>query len=94
MTVEEREGAVWLRVRVQPRASRSEIAGEHDGALRVRVAAPPVDGKANRELERFLAKKLRVPPSRVSVVAGERGKNKLIRIDGVDESAVRDALGL
>jgi uncharacterized protein (TIGR00251 family) len=94
MTIEQREGATWLRLRVQPRAPRTEIVGEHDGALRIRVAAPPVDGEANHELVRFIAKKLRIAPSRVSIVSGEAGRNKRIRIDGVGADTVRDALGL
>lgn len=76
----EDSAGVILQVRVVPRASRSEIAGVHDGALRIRIAAPPVDGAANRELCRFLSKKLKVPPAAVTLVAGTNSKNKAIRI--------------
>jgi uncharacterized protein (TIGR00251 family) len=64
------DGALTFAVRVVPRASRSEVAGEHDGALRVRVAAPPVDGAANEELIRTLARALRVPARDVRIMSG------------------------
>lgn len=94
MEIVERNGTVLLRVRAQPRASRTEFAGEHDGALRIRLAAPPVDGEANRELIRFLAGTLGVSRAQVTVRSGESGRNKLVAIAGVDPAAVRRALGL
>jgi uncharacterized protein (TIGR00251 family) len=92
LRIEQRGGAVRIPVRAQPRASRSEIAGEHDGALRVRLAAPPVEGAANDELVRLLARVLDVPRSAVRVVAGERGRTKLVEVDGVDAETVLRAL--
>ncbi len=92
--MEQRPGAVRLSVRVQPRASRSEVVGEHDGALKVRLAAPPVEGEANRELVRFLGKLLGVAPSRLTVVAGATGKSKVVEIEGVTVPDVERALGL
>jgi len=83
---------VRLRIRAQPRASRTEITGEHGGALKVRLAAPPVDGDANRELVRFIAKVTRVPISAVRVVAGSSSRNKVIEIEGAELSAVIAAL--
>ncbi len=83
-----------LSVRAQPRASRSELAGEHDGALKVRLAAPPVEGEANRELVRFLAKLLDVARSRVAVVAGETGRNKVVEVEGLTPADVERRLGL
>ncbi|MGH7573735.1 MAG: DUF167 domain-containing protein [Longimicrobiales bacterium] len=85
---------VRLRVRVQPRASRTELAGEHDGALKVRLAASPVGGDANRELVRFVAKTLGVAPSRVRLVSGATSRSKTLEITGVDAEAVRVAFGL
>jgi uncharacterized protein (TIGR00251 family) len=76
----EDEHAITLTVRVVPRASRSEIAGYHDGALRVRVAAPPVEGAANRELIKFLSKSFRVPQNAVTIISGSNSRNKIIRI--------------
>jgi len=90
--IEERGGCVRLRIRVQPRASRTELAGEYGGALRVRVAAPPVDGEANDELTRWLAKTLGVARSRVRIVAGEAGRTKTIEIGDASAAAVLDAL--
>jgi uncharacterized protein (TIGR00251 family) len=72
-----------VRLRVQPRASRDEIAGWREGALAVRVTAPPVEGEANRAVVELLARALAVPRRTVSVVHGERGRDKLVRIDGL-----------
>ena len=79
----ERDGALLFKVRVVPRAYRSEIAGEHDGALRVRVAAPPVEGKANKALRVFLARRLAVPPSRIAITRGVGSRHKLVEIEGI-----------
>jgi len=94
LRIEERGGAVRIPVRAQPRASRSEIAGEHDGALRVRLAAPPVEGAANDELVRLLARVLGVPRSAVRIVAGERGRTKIVEVEGVDAATALRAFGL
>ena len=83
-----------IAIRVQPRAARDEIAGEREGALLVRVAAPPVDGKANDAVRKLLAKRLGVAPSRVSVVRGASGRDKLVEVEGVGEEALRRGLGL
>ncbi len=87
--LDEREGAVRFKVRVQPRASRSEVAGEYGDALKVRLAAPPVDGAANAELVAFLAKRLRVPKSAVVIVRGDKGRDKLIEVSGAGGDQVR-----
>ena len=78
---------ITFTVRVVPRASRSEIAGEFDGALRVRLAAPPVDGAANRELIRLLARELKVPQNAVDIVTGSASKRKTVRIRNVSDDA-------
>lgn len=67
-------------MRVVPRASRSGVAGEHDGALRVRVAAPPVDGAANEELVRTLARALNVAARDVEITSGHSSKLKQVRV--------------
>ncbi len=87
--LDEREGAVRFKVRVQPRASRSEVAGEYGDALKVRLAAPPVDGAANAELVAFLAKRLRVPKSAVVIVRSDKGRDKLIEVSGAGGDQVR-----
>ncbi|HEX6588994.1 MAG TPA: DUF167 domain-containing protein [Longimicrobiales bacterium] len=93
MKIEESAGGVRFRVRVQPRASNTEIAGAHGDAIRIRIAAPPVDGAANEELIRFLAKKLGVPRAGVTIVSGDSGRDKLIEISNARVADVRDALG-
>jgi uncharacterized protein len=83
-----------LRVRVQPRAPRSEIVGwRADGALSVRVAAPPVEGQANAALAALLADALDVRRTAVSVEHGARGRDKLVRIAGLTPTQVRQRLG-
>jgi uncharacterized protein (TIGR00251 family) len=79
---------VTLAVRLTPRAGRDEIGPRRDGVLQVKVKAPPVDGAANEALRRLVAKRLHVAPSRVEVVRGHRGREKLLAIDGVSEEAV------
>lgn len=88
------EGGVRLHVRVQPRASRSELAGLHAGRVRIRLAAPPVDGEANEELERFLAGMLSVPRRAVSLTSGRSSRQKTLVILGVTAAEARRALGL
>ncbi|HWV58005.1 MAG TPA: DUF167 domain-containing protein [Longimicrobiales bacterium] len=90
----QRGSAVRLRVRVQPRASRTEIAGEHDGALRVRLTSPPVEGAANRQLVELLADTFRIPKSAVRVVSGESGRSKLVELEGVSRDDVARVLGV
>jgi uncharacterized protein YggU (UPF0235/DUF167 family) len=68
--------------------------GERDGAVVIRVTAPPVDGKANAALCRLVAKKAGVAPSDVTVLRGHTGRDKTLRVDGVDIAALRAALGL
>jgi hypothetical protein len=85
----EEGGALVFAVRVVPRASRTAVAGEHDGALKVRVAAPPVEGAANAELTRFLARGLGVPAGAVEVVGGRASKTKVVRAAGARAEDLR-----
>ena len=78
----EKDGSLTFRVRVVPRASRTEIAGQHEGALRVRLAAPPVDGAANEALVKALAKAFGVAPGRVKITSGLRSKLKHVTVTG------------
>ncbi|MCI0776586.1 MAG: DUF167 domain-containing protein [Chloroflexi bacterium] len=82
-----------IRVRLTPRSARNEITGWRDGLLRVRVTAPPVDGKANAALEQLVANTLGVRKSAVSVVSGARGREKTITIEGYSKDEVHDLLG-
>ena len=81
-------GGVELQLQVQPRASRTEVAGAHGGALKIRLAAPPVDGEANDELIRFLAKTLGVTKSAVTIARGATGRKKVVRVTGVGVEVV------
>jgi uncharacterized protein (TIGR00251 family) len=89
----ETDGALTFAVRVVPRASRSEVVGEHDGALRVRIAAPPVEGAANEELCRTLARALGVPTRNVEIISGQTNKTKRVRVGGAGASALLKLLG-
>jgi uncharacterized protein (TIGR00251 family) len=81
-----------LAVVVQPRAGRSEVVGRHGDAVKIRLAAPPVDNAANEELVRFIADTLGVPRARVAVARGAAGRRKLVAIDGVDDATALAAL--
>lgn len=73
---------------IQPRASKSRVVGVHDGRLKVAVAAPPVDGAANKALVRWLAKALGVGRGSVTVEAGATGRRKLVRVHGMEPAQV------
>jgi uncharacterized protein len=84
----EREGEVLLDVRVSPRAGRDALAGVSAGVLRVRLAAPPIEGRANEALCRFLARTLNLPVSAVRIVSGERSRSKRVAIRGASAERV------
>ena len=79
---------VVLTLHIQPGAKRTEIIGTHGDALKIKLAAPPVDGKANEALIAFLAKTLGVPKSRVDLVAGQSSRAKRVRVAGIDVATV------
>lgn len=81
-----------IKIYVQPRASRSEIVGMHGDALKIRLAAPPVDGAANDELVRFIAKTLGTTMSNVRISAGARSRTKTVEISNVEEAIVAQKL--
>jgi len=81
-----------LQFRVIPRASRTGVDGERAGAILVRLAAPPVEGAANAALITFLSDTLSIPRRHITIVAGEQSRNKRVKIDGLDEAAVRARL--
>lgn len=85
-------GGAELDLLVVPRSSRTRVAGEHGGRLKIQVAAPPVDGEANAALVAFLAEALGVRRSDVEVAAGEGGRRKRVRVAGVDAARARAAL--
>ena len=81
-----------IAVRVQPRASREEIAGERAGALLIRVTAPPVGGAANDAVRKLIAKRVGVAKGRVEIVRGESGRDKLVRIQGLSAAEAKQRL--
>lgn len=91
MWCREKGGSVLLNIRVQPNSSKEEAGEVRNDALIIRLTAPPVEGKANDALIRYLSKRLAVAKSRVTLVQGERGRNKLVAIQGLGarEAAMR-----
>lgn len=83
---------VVLTLHIQPGAKRTECAGLHGEALKIRLAAPPVDGKANEALVAFLSKTLGVSKSSVELISGETSRAKRVRVERVDADEVRKAL--
>lgn len=88
----EQNNSITFMVRVVPRAARSEAAGEHNGALRVRVSAPPVEGAANEELMRTLARAFSVPRRAVEILSGQTGKLKRVRVSGARRAQLEGLL--
>jgi hypothetical protein len=84
--------AAEIAVRLRPRGHRDELIGIEAGVLQARVTAPPVDGRANKALCRLVAKRAGVAPSRVSVVRGAKSRDKLLRVEGLDDAALAAAL--
>jgi len=82
--------AILVDVRVIPRAKKTEFAGMRDGALLIRVSAPPVEGAANDALVALFSERLRIPRRNIRIVAGEAGRRKRIEITGVSEQQIRD----
>ena len=82
-----------ISLRLQPRASRDEIAGWEGDVLRVRLRAPPLDGRANEALRRFLAGRLDLPQRDIEIVSGETSRNKRVRVLGLSREEVEARLG-
>jgi uncharacterized protein len=87
-------GGCVVNVRVIPRASKNQIQGVLGDALKIRLQAPPVDGKANEALVRFLADTLSLPTRNVSLISGETGRNKRVLLSGLDELEARARLNI
>jgi uncharacterized protein (TIGR00251 family) len=85
-------GGVTIRVFVAPRSSANNVSGEHNGAIKIALTAPPVEGAANRALVEFLAKLLGVPRSAVSLVSGETSRQKTVKALGISVEHVLEKL--
>lgn len=82
------DGGISLTLHVQPGAKRTEFAGLHGDALKIRLAAPPVEGKANAALLAFLAKYFGVARANVELISGDTSRHKIVRVQGVDAAAI------
>jgi len=89
MTFREANGAVTFAVKLVPRASRNELVGVEGDALKIRLTAPPVEGKANAALVKFLAEFLKVSRSQIEIVSGEKSKHKMVRVRGVTAALIQ-----
>ena len=89
---EEADG-VSFEVRVQPRSSKMEICGIHDGALRVRLTSPPVDGAANRQCIELLSRKMKIPKRAVRIASGANARRKRLKVLGMSMKEVKNILG-
>ena len=92
LNIKEDRDSITITVRVIPRSSVSEIVGEYDGAVKVRLTSPPVDGAANADLIKLLAKKLDVPKSSIAIVSGETSRTKRLRVTGVTSEKLRSVV--
>ena len=90
--VRERPTGLELPLHVQVRARRNEIAGVHNGALKLRISAPPVDDAANRAIIAFFASLLAIPKSRLQIVSGYKSRDKVLRIQGLTLDELRSSL--
>src|SRR5215472_19138024 len=94
LDIQERDRTATFSVRVQPRASKDEIAGEMNGALKVRLHAPAVENRANEALIQFLAQLLKTPKSAVRILSGDRSRTKRIEIRGVTGQQIQPLLAV
>jgi uncharacterized protein len=92
MQIRESEDGVVIKVRVTPNSSRNTIVQGQEDLLTVKLTSPPVEGKANKELLKFLAKKMRVAPSAITIVKGHSSREKTLFVSGVDGETARERL--
>ena len=92
--IEPAPGGITLRIYVAPRASANKVVGLHNGAVKIALTAPPVEGAANKALVEFLAKALGVSKGSISIQSGETSRSKVVRVEGIDADVVRKLLGL
>jgi uncharacterized protein len=88
LIVSEKQDGCILNCWIQPRSSRNALVGIHGDAIKIALTAPPVDGKANKELLKFLAKYFKLPKSSIQIIAGESSRNKTILIADIDKDTI------
>lgn len=90
--IEEIKGGVRLHLFIQPKSSKNEIVGPHNGMLKIKITAPPVDGEANQALIEFLSKYLKIAKREITIVKGETGRQKTLDIAGLDLQSAKEKL--
>lgn len=90
--IQQTKDGVSIRVKLVPRAPANRVDGPHGDALKIRLNAPPVDGRANAALLRFLAETLELPQAALAITAGETSRNKAIRVHGLEAAVIRARL--
>jgi uncharacterized protein (TIGR00251 family) len=93
LRVTETPSGVRLEIKVQPRSSRNQVAGEQDGVLKIKLAAPPVDGEANKALIDYLSDLLNVSKRSINLIKGETSRNKLVEINGINRETLLNRVG-
>ncbi|KYG67674.1 DUF167 family protein [Bdellovibrio bacteriovorus] len=88
------KGGVRLHLFIQPKSSKNEVVGPHNGELKIKITAPPVDGKANEALIEFLSDYFDIPKRQVVLVKGDTGRHKTVDLMGVEEKTARELLKL
>jgi len=94
LQIRQTDSGLEIRLHVQPRAKRSEAAGVHNGALKIKVTAPPVDGAANHAVKEYLASLLGISRSKLRILAGVRSRHKVLLVEGISPEEFRKSLGL
>jgi uncharacterized protein (TIGR00251 family) len=87
--IEEIKGGVRLHLFIQPKASRNEVIGPHNGEIKIKLSAPPVDGKANEELVEFLSEIFKIPKRQITLTKGDTNRHKTVELVGVQEKDAR-----
>ncbi len=87
------DGRITLTLHIQPGAKKTEFAGLHGDALKIRLAAPPVDGKANEALIKFVAETLKLPKSAVNLKSGQTSRRKILEVSGSSQAAIAQLAG-
>ena len=92
LIVSENSDGCILKCWIQPRSSRNAVVGVHGNAIKIALTAPPVDGKANKELIKFLAKYFKLPKNSIQIIAGNSSRNKTIFMAGIDKDTIRKTI--
>ncbi len=92
LNIQQKSDGITIECYISPRASQTKIKGERNGALAIALRSPPVDGKANQELIKFLSKELSIPKSKIIILRGETARNKLVFIQGIKSDQLARSL--